>query len=360
MSRDHQSIQHATRSYESWLARHTNLVRADLRLKHRKMASDPFTFLRGTFYRWLQLWPSVCDSLLDAPRITAIGDVHLENFGTWRDAEGRLIWGVNDIDDACQLPYVHDLVRLGTSARLAHQQKQLDVSIRDVSEAVLEGYRLSLSRDGQPIVLAERNHWLAQIAITQLHDPAEFWAELNNLSRPSNPSPRAVLGAALPRSATDIRIARRVAGVGSLGRPRFVGLGLVGGSEVAREAKALVPSAAAWLNGVSERAADKFTLLTRAVRVPDPFLFIHKKWVVRRLAPDCTKITIDQLPRKRDHRKLLRAMGWETANMHLGSAKRRTLEHDLNRRRKRWLEDAVEAMTDAVETDWKAWVKARG
>ncbi len=357
MSREHQTIEHATRSYESWLARQTPVVRADLRVKHRKMAADPFTFLRGTFYRWLQLWPSVCDALLDAPRIMAIGDVHLENFGTWRDVEGRLIWGINDVDDACELPYVHDLVRLGTSARLAHQQNQLDVSIREVSEALLEGYRESLASDGQPIVLAERNHWLAQIAIAQLHDPAEFWDQLNRLSRTSDRSSHAVLCAALPPSVTDIRIARRVAGVGSLGRPRFVGLGLVGGSEVAREAKALVPSAAAWLNGTSERPADKFALLDRAVRVPDPFLSIHKKWVVRRLAPDCTKITIDQLPRNRDHRKLLRAMGWETANIHLGSAKRRTLEHDLTRRRKRWLEDAVEGMTDAVEKDWKAWVR---
>jgi hypothetical protein len=355
MPREHQTIEHATRSYESWLARQTNVVRADLRLKHRKMASDPFTFLRGTFYRWLQLWPSVCDSLLDAPRIIAIGDVHLENFGTWRDAEGRLIWGVNDVDDACQLPYVHDLVRLGTSARLAHQQNQLDVSIRDVSEALLEGYRESLARDGRPIVLAEQNQWLAQIAITQLHDPAEFWKQLNKRARASGRAPRDVLRVALPTSATDIRIARRVAGVGSLGRPRFVGLALVGGSEVAREAKALVPSAATWLNGTSERAADKFLLLNRAVRVPDPFLSIHRRWVVRRLAPDCTKISIDQLPRKRDHRKLLRAMGWETANLHLGSATRRTLEHDLNRRHKRWLEDAVEAMTDEVEKDWKVW-----
>jgi Uncharacterized protein conserved in bacteria (DUF2252) len=360
MARAPQTIEQATRSYESWLARQTHLVRADLRLKHRKMASDPFTFLRGTFYRWLQLWPSVCGGLLDAPRILAIGDVHLENFGTWRDAEGRLIWGVNDFDDACELPSAHDLVRLGTSARLAHQQNQLDVSIREVSEALLEGYRESLARDGQPIVLAERNHWLAQIAITQLHDPAEFWEQLNKLSRTSDRRPQAVLRNALPASVTDIRIARRAAGVGSLGRPRFVGLGLVGGSEVAREAKALVPSAASWLNGTSERPVDKFTLIERAVRVPDPFLSIHKQWVVRRLAPDCTKITIDQLPRKRDHRKLLRAMGWETANIHLGSAKRRTLEHDLKRRDKRWLEDAVEAMTDAVEKDWKAWVRRRG
>jgi len=32
--------------------------------------------------------------------VLAVGDLHVENFGTWRDAEGRLIWGVNDFDES--------------------------------------------------------------------------------------------------------------------------------------------------------------------------------------------------------------------------------------------------------------------
>ncbi len=49
----------------------------------------------------------------------AVGDIHVENFGTWRDAEGRLVWGVNDFDDAARMPYAIDIVRLATSAVLA-------------------------------------------------------------------------------------------------------------------------------------------------------------------------------------------------------------------------------------------------
>ena len=48
-----------------------------------------------------------------------VGDLHVENFGTWRDAEGRLIWGINDFDEACPMPYTIDLVRLAASADLA-------------------------------------------------------------------------------------------------------------------------------------------------------------------------------------------------------------------------------------------------
>src|SRR5713101_8301715 len=86
-------IHEATRSYESWLGRHTSVVVRDVRLKHERMAESPFVFLRATFYRWIQVWPTVCASLLHAPTVLAVGDVHVENFGTWRDLEGRLIWG---------------------------------------------------------------------------------------------------------------------------------------------------------------------------------------------------------------------------------------------------------------------------
>src|SRR5579862_7895683 len=112
-------ILEATHGYESWLERHVAVVRKDLARKHERMAESPFVFLRGTFYRWVQLWPSVCASLAGAPRVLAVGDLHVENFGTWRDVEGRLVWGVNDVDEACELAYTHDLVRLATSAILA-------------------------------------------------------------------------------------------------------------------------------------------------------------------------------------------------------------------------------------------------
>src|SRR3984893_15903835 len=112
-------IAKATRKYEAWLSDRLPLVKTDLTLKHRLMRDDPFSFLRGTFYRWAQMWPEVCARLVTAPRVLAVADLHVENFGTWRDKEGRLIWGVDDFDEVVTLPYTQDLVRLGTSALLA-------------------------------------------------------------------------------------------------------------------------------------------------------------------------------------------------------------------------------------------------
>jgi len=83
------------------------------------MAEGLFAFFRATFYRWIQCWPAVCETENEAPQVLSVGDIHVENFGTWRDAEGRLIWGVNDFDEAWPLPYTNDLVRLATSALIA-------------------------------------------------------------------------------------------------------------------------------------------------------------------------------------------------------------------------------------------------
>jgi uncharacterized protein (DUF2252 family) len=69
------------------------------------MTQGAFEFLRATYYRWTMRWPQHCAQLADAPQVLAVGDLHTENFGTWRDAEGRLVWGVNDLDEAHPLPY---------------------------------------------------------------------------------------------------------------------------------------------------------------------------------------------------------------------------------------------------------------
>jgi len=145
------------------------------------------------------------------------------------------------------------------------------------------------------------------------------------------------------------------AGAGSLGKPRFVGLARYGGSAVAREAKALVPSAATWLSGGRGSTVRAFDAVCGAVRDRDPFLTIEGAWIVRRLAPDCIKITVGRFPGKRNHRRLLRAMGWETANVHLRDHDRAALAADLARRPLRWLEEAVERMTRAALADWRAW-----
>ena len=84
------NIESVTASYEAWMRSCANILQSDLRSKHEQMKETTFGFLRGTFYRWAELWPSVCSDLCSAPKVLAVGDLHVNSFGTWRDAEGMV------------------------------------------------------------------------------------------------------------------------------------------------------------------------------------------------------------------------------------------------------------------------------
>ena len=98
------------------------------------------------------------------------------------------------------------------------------------------------------------------------------------------------------------------------------------------------------------------TLLDQAVRCRDPFVHLQGSWLVRRLSPYCSRIDLPSLPQKRDEGRLLHAMGWETANVHLGSRHAiKAVRRDVSRRRADWLAVAAKAMTRATLTEWKDW-----
>ena len=357
------NIVDATNDYERWLAEQTPLDAADLAAKHDQMRRSAFTFLRATFYRWAQVWPRRCPDLAPAPAVLSVGDLHIENFGTWRDAEGRLVWGVNDFDEAAVLPYPLDLVRLGVSARLAAREERLKLSTVGACRAILAGYVAGLEAAGRPFVLAEDHDWLRQAAIGSLRAPGPFWARMDALPALSDPIPagaREALEGLLPRHDLPYRVVHRVAGEGSLGRRRFTALADWDGGRIAREAKALAPSAALWAAGTDGPWEILYTaILGRAARCPDPFLQVQGAWVVRRLGPDCSRVSLAQLAPVRDEEALLAAMGRETANIHRGAngAPTLILAH-LKTLGKVWLPEAVETMADAVLKDWRAWRKA--
>ncbi len=250
-------IRQATQGYEAWLGKRIELIPADVDLKHQRMAESPFAFLRATFYRWVQRWPEVCPELAAAPAVLSVGDLHIENFGTWRDAEGRLIWGINDFDEAYPMPYTNDLVRLAASALLAIGGNHLSLDDQDACEAILAGYRTVLDQGSCPFVLAERHHWLRDLAHGNLRDPVAFWDKLDKLPAATEtiaPQVLAALERWLPERGLSYKLVHRIAGLGSLGRQRLVALADWRGGLIAREAKALAVSACLWEQPASEAA----------------------------------------------------------------------------------------------------------
>src|ERR1700760_377391 len=59
-----------------------------LRLKYAKMETDAFSFFRGTAHLFFRDWP-LDTALDDAPLVWVCGDLHLENFGSFRGDDGR-------------------------------------------------------------------------------------------------------------------------------------------------------------------------------------------------------------------------------------------------------------------------------
>ncbi|MFJ8688353.1 DUF2252 domain-containing protein [Micromonospora wenchangensis] len=111
---------------------------AAFRRKFRKMAASPFTFYRGSaslFYAD-QRGDFADDAFLDeqTSRVWIHGDLHAENFGTYMNASGQLVFNVNDFDEAYVGPFSWDLKRLAASVALIGYAKAL--SDRAIGELV--------------------------------------------------------------------------------------------------------------------------------------------------------------------------------------------------------------------------------
>ncbi|MGB9510651.1 MAG: DUF2252 family protein, partial [Candidatus Acidiferrum sp.] len=299
-------IVQATVDFENWASRHVNFIRSDVNLKHRLMAQSSFAFFRATFYRWVQWWPLICPELARAAHVLAVGDLHVDNFGTWRDLEGRLIWGVNDFDEAWPAAYTVDLVRLVTSAYLAIQAEHLNLSRKKAFRAVEEGYRDCLSKGGAPFILAEHHRWLRLIALNYLRDPVVFWKKILSCPKYKGELPKDVwklVRSSMPLRTLHYELRSRVAGLGSLGHPRVLSLATWDGAHVVREAKQLTPSAWIWARHLPDSDVLSRKLIESAVRIRDPHVHFASHWIVRRLAPDCTHIEIQSLPEESDEEK---------------------------------------------------------
>ncbi|GAA2467803.1 MULTISPECIES: DUF2252 domain-containing protein [Streptomyces] len=119
---------------------------AAFRVKFRKMAASAFAFYRGTaclFYADLEREQHGGPYLDERTgRVWIHGDLHAENFGTYMDANGRLIFNVNDFDEAYVGPFTWDLKRLAASLALIGYTKAFsDEQITSLVRTYAAAYR---------------------------------------------------------------------------------------------------------------------------------------------------------------------------------------------------------------------------
>jgi Uncharacterized protein conserved in bacteria (DUF2252) len=350
------TIRESARQYEDWLREqlHGDVLAQDLAEKHDRMRESAFVFLRATYWRWAETIFDVCPDLTDGTEVLAVGDVHLENYGTWRDVDGRLAWGVNDFDEAAEMPYVLDLVRLAASAMLGRGRRR--VTDEEICAAILQGYRQGL-RAPRPVMLDRDKLWLRELVVVSEEGRAEFWKKIAAVT--GKPAPERYLRAiadAMPEARLPIRTARRHAGTGSLGRPRWVGTADWRGAPIVREAKALVTSAWSRAHGRSNREIRVGEIANGRFRPLDPWYRIKNNVAVRRLSPNNRKIEVEKGESTLFTRDILQAMGFELANVHLGTAERRgAIKRDLEKRKRGWLTANARKASDATTREYKDW-----
>ncbi|MCP1174114.1 DUF2252 family protein [Ralstonia chuxiongensis] len=113
------------------------------------IAADPFSFFRGTNNLYAA---SLADAALlhDAPRTLVCGDLHLENFGSFKGDNGLVYFDMNDFDEALAAPFTVDLVRVLSSLLVASfSWKLADEDAHNLCRRFLDTYAAALV-DGKP------------------------------------------------------------------------------------------------------------------------------------------------------------------------------------------------------------------
>ena len=340
-----------TVAYETWLSEQIPVVRADLAAKHEQLASSPLRFLRGTYYLWLCRLPSLLPDLADRPRVVAVGDLHAENFGTWRDRTGARRWGVNDLDELAWAPYPLDLVRLATSIALV---PDCALPVGRICKSIVDTWMSASDRPALDIGADQARHlrdllpapptaevYFSELAAAASADPSELPASVRE----------AVL-ASVPGDWEPTWHIRR-AGTGSRGHPRVVAVS----RHHAREAKLLGPGTAMFARRFGPAPVPSPSLypgVIEALHGPGPSLRLDG-WQIRRLAPDVARIKLDGLSTQ-DCERLVRSMAEAVAGVHgVEAVQLAAARSDCAALDGPWLREAAEVMVADIRAGYREW-----
>ena len=331
-----------------------------LAIKYRAMRASAFAFFRGTAHLFWEDLGSLEGALPDSPLVWACGDLHFENFGSFQGDNGLSYFDLNDFDDAALAPAIWELSRFVTSAYVA--APSLGLSRPEANELVtafLDSYRAALS-DGKA-------RWIERATATGMvrtllrrvtnQTPAML---INARTRVRKGKRRILIDGRRALAITDAQrtrvtrqldkfaesqpdpnffkvldVARRVAGVGSLGLERYIVL--VRG-EKARDGNALLdakeaaPSSLASSEKLPQPAwrseADRVVTIQQRMQAVAPALLHarsigHGGYILRELQPTSDRLSLKDARGHPHHlRSAAKSMGRLTAWAQLRSSGR--------------------------------------
>ena len=329
-----------------------------LNVKLAAIRANPFAFFRGTaplFYRTLVL----DRALLSSPMVLACGDLHLENFGSYKGDNRLVYFDVNDFDESCVAPVVFDLVRFLTSILVA--AKPLKISGTTASKMVASFIATYAAN-----VISTKPRWIERSIATgpvkkllqslkgrhrcdlikqrtqrragkiRLLIDGEKTLAVTARDRARAESILAAFAStqASPAFFAPIDVARRIAGNGSLGLERYVALvrgdGNIGGNTDGQyliDIKAASPSALAEnINAPQPRwrsEAERVVCIQRTAQAISPALLgsigIGKRsYLIKELQPSADRANLAALGGKSGAlNEVVRTMAETTAWAHL-------------------------------------------
>ena len=374
-----------------------------LAIKYREMCKSPFAFFRGTAHLFWEDLAARRSALPDGPLVWACGDLHFENFGSFQGDNGLSYFDLNDFDESALAPAAWEVSRFVASAYVA--APTLNLALAEVNELVkvfLDAYQAALS-DGKarwieratasgmvrtllqrvseqtrPMLINSRTIWKKgkrRIAIDDVRALSVTDRQRTSVTRrleefaKSQPDPDFF---------RVLDVARRVAGLGSLGLERYIVLVQGDGGRDGNallDVKQAAPSCLSRFERVRQpkwkSEADRVVAIQKRMQAIAPALLHAEKigrggYVLHELQPSNDRLSLKDVGSNQHHlRSAAKSMGRVTAWAQLRSSGRQgsATADDLiafaeGSGWKRRLIDYARSYESQVQRDYKEFVDA--
>jgi len=300
-----------------------------LGMKLSKMRESAFIFLRASCHLFYERLPA-SDALSKAPATWVCGDLHLENFGSFKGDNRLVYFDINDFDEAALAPCTWDLIRFLTSIRVGADSLGVNsaqaadlcrIFIDAYSQALSEGKARWVERETTSGLVHELLDSLKKRSRSQFLDSrTALKGKLRSIrldgrkALPANDAQAAKVTAFMadfaarqdtPEFFRVLDVARRIAGTGSLGVDRYIilieGKGSPDGNYLL-DLKQARPSALAsylpiaqpaWLSEAGRVVAVQRRMQAISMAFLQPVMLDGTSYVLRGLQPSEDRVALD-------------------------------------------------------------------
>ena len=217
-----------------------------LKRKYADMAANPFAFYRGTCHLFVDAWPKRA-ALNGTPPAWSCGDLHFENLGCYKGDNRLVYFDLNDFDEGALLPISWDITRFTASVMVGAPSLGVSAaSAAALSKLYLDAFAAALAKGKARWVERETSTGMVRALLESAHDRKRkdlldertqtsngrrhirvdgvkaLVADRADVARITKVVEKVEVRSGLPKFYRVLDVARRVAGCGSLGLPRWI------------------------------------------------------------------------------------------------------------------------------------------